>query len=92
MRLDIGIFGIIDLLQPVDGQLFDLVHDLAAAVIAFSGIALCILVGADRTHRLQHIIAYIILGGNQLESRRLPFPFVPDQIENLKILFHMRFR
>ena len=43
--LHIGILGIEDSLQTVDGEVFGLVHNLAAAIVAVAGIAFGILVG-----------------------------------------------
>ena len=60
VRLHIGPFGAVKRLQPVDGQLFDLVHDLATAVIALAGITFRIFVGADGSHGLEHLVRHIV--------------------------------
>ena len=43
--LHVGILGAKELLHAVDGQLFHLIHHLAAAVVALAGIAFGIFVG-----------------------------------------------
>ena len=68
MRLHVGPLCPIDFLDPVDGQLFDLVHHLATAVIALAGIALRILVGTYRAHGLPHILTDIVLRSNEFET------------------------
>ena len=45
VRLHVGVVGAEELLQPVDGELLDLVDDLAAAVIPPPRISLGVLVG-----------------------------------------------
>ena len=92
MGLDIGIFGPVDGLEPVNGQLLDLVDDLAAAVIAVTGIALGVFVGADGTHRLQHLVGDIVFRGDQFESGGLAVLFLADEVEYLEILFHRSFK
>ena len=61
MGLHVGIFGVIELLDAVDGELLDLVDHLAAAVIAPAGIPLRILVGADGAHCFHYLIRNVIL-------------------------------
>ena len=39
VRLDVRVLGSEQLFRPVDGELFYLVHDLAASVVAATGIA-----------------------------------------------------
>ena len=53
VRLDVGVLGAEELLGAVDGEPLDLVHDLAAAVVALAGQPLGVLVGHDVGHRLQ---------------------------------------
>ena len=88
VRLHIGIFGIVEGFQAVYGQLLYLVHHLAAAVVAPAGVALGIFVGADRTHSLQHLGRYIILGSNQFQPRGLAFLLLLYKVEDLKIGLH----
>ena len=89
VRLDIGIFGVIQGTQAVDGQLLNLVHHLAAAVIAFAGVALGVFVGADGAHGGEHFVRYIILGSNEFQAGALPLLFLLDQIKKLSVFFHI---
>ena len=54
MGLNIGKVGAEQLLYPFNGQIFHLVHILAAAVESGSGIAFGILVGEMAAHGLHH--------------------------------------
>ena len=49
VRLDVDMFGAEQLFRALDGETFDDVHELAAAVVTPSGIAFGILVREDRT-------------------------------------------
>ena len=53
--------------SAVDRELLDLVHDLAAAVVPLARIALGVLVGERRAHRLEHRAADEVLARDQLE-------------------------
>ena len=88
VRLDVGPFGSVDGLDAVDGQLFDLVHDLAAAVVALAGVALCVFVGADGAHGLQHLVGHVVFGCDEFEAGLLALILLLDQIDDLDILFH----
>ena len=88
VRLDIGIFRVVELAEPVDGDLLDLVHHFAAAVVALAGIALGVFVGADGAHRGHDLVGDIVLGGNEFEAGGLALFFFLDKVEDLKILFH----
>ena len=48
--LHVGVFGAVEAADAFDGECLDLVHDLAAAVIAGPGIALGIFVGQAGAH------------------------------------------
>ena len=60
MWLNVGIFSVIDLAEAVDRKLLDLVNDLAATIVPLARVAFGVLVGADGSHRLQHVIAYVV--------------------------------
>ena len=81
--LDIGVFGIVDLLQAVDGRLLDLVYDFAAAVVAVAGVALGVFIGADGAHGFKHLVTDIVFGSDELETGRLALIFLLDKIEDL---------
>src|SRR5947207_13895525 len=76
MRLDVGMFCAEKLLGAVTGQGLDYISKFASAIIAPSGIPLCILIGKDRTCSLKHRLADKIFGGNQLQPIMLAFNFV----------------
>ena len=59
-------------LGAVDRQLLGHVDILAAAVVALARIAFRVLVGEDRTLRLQHPRTRVVLRGNQLDVVFLP--------------------
>ena len=54
-------------LGALDGELLDLVHDLAAAVVALAGQALGVLVREHRADGLEHGRPGEVLGRDQLE-------------------------
>ena len=85
----IGIFGIVQGAQAVDGQLFNLVHYLAAAVIALARVALCIFVGAYGAHGFQHFVGDIIFRGNEFQAGGLALLFLADKVKKLRIAFHI---
>jgi 2-methylisocitrate lyase-like PEP mutase family enzyme len=60
VRLNVGIFSVIDLAETVDRKLLDLVDDLAAAIVPLARVALRVLVGAYGPHRLKHVVAYVV--------------------------------
>ena len=70
VRLDVGVLGAEQRLDAVDRQLLDLVHDLAAAVVALARVALGVLVVERRAHRLEHARPGEVLGGDQLDRVR----------------------
>ena len=88
VRLDIGVLGIIQFAETVDGELLNLVHHLAPAIIALSGIPFGVLVGADGAHGFHYLVGNIVFRGNQFKARRLAVVLFLDEVEDLKILFH----
>ena len=87
MRLHVGVLGAEELLGAVAGQVLDHVGELAAAVVAPSGIALGVLVGEHRAHGLQHGLADEVLRGDQLQAFVLAALFMGDGLGNLGIHF-----
>ena len=65
MGLHVHVLGAEELLRALDGQRLHRVGELAAAVVAPVGIALGVLVREDRTLRLEHRLAHVVLGGDQ---------------------------
>ena len=86
MRLHVGVFGAEEGLGAFARKLLDLVDDLAAAVVAPSGIALRVLGGEHRADRLQHGERGVALGGNQLQVRARALLLVVDERCDLGIL------
>ena len=83
VRLHVGVLGAEELLQPVDGELLDLVDDLATAVVAAPGVALRVLVGQRGAHGVDHRPAGEVLTRDQLEpvalAAQLPIDQTGDQ-------------
>src|SRR6056297_1970187 len=76
MWLHIGIFGIEQFLNPVDGQLLRLVNNLTTSIIPSARITFCILVGHAASHGFQHLVTNEIFGGNQLYTIELALSFL----------------
>src|SRR5512140_3862340 len=68
MWLNIRVIGTEDLLRAIDGELLDLVDELAAAVIPLSGKAFGILVREWRAHRLEHRLGNEIFARDELDA------------------------
>ncbi len=71
VRLDVGMRRAEERQRAVPGQGLGLVDFLAAAVVALPGIALGVLVGEDRSHRLEHRRAREVLRGDHLQGLAL---------------------
>ena len=71
MGLHVGVLRAVETADALDGQRLDLVHDLAAAVVARSGIAFGVFVGQDRTHGLHHLVADEVLRSDQFDAMHL---------------------
>ena len=78
MRLDVHVLRPENLFGSGDRQLFDLVDNLAAAVVALSGQAFGVLVGQHRTNGLEHRLAREVLTGDHLEGSRLAIELGPQ--------------
>ena len=85
VRLHVGVVGAEQLLGAVDRQLLDLVHPLAAAVVAAAGVALGVLVGEHRADRLQHGGPGEVLGGDQLQLVALAAQLLVDQARDRRV-------
>ena len=66
--LDIGKFRTKQVLSPLDAQGLDLVHILAAAVVALAGQTFGILIGQDGAHSGDHCSGSEVLGCDQLQA------------------------
>ncbi len=67
MRLDVGKFGVEQLLDAVDRKLLGDVDELAPAVVALARIALGVFVGELRALRRHHGGAGVVLRRDQLD-------------------------
>ncbi|MDT4842831.1 hypothetical protein FQZ97_767460 [compost metagenome] len=76
VRLDVGVVGAEQLLGAVDGQLLDLVDELATTVVALARIAFGVLVGQHRALGFHHRRAGVVLGGDQLDVLFLALGFL----------------
>src|ERR671912_2564781 len=72
-------------LGPLDGDVFDLVYLLAAAVVALAWIALSVLVRKDRALRRQDRRRGEVLARDKLDSRALAFQFAVERVLYLRI-------
>ena len=79
VRLDVRVLGPEQLLRAVDGELLDLVDDLAAAVVAAARVPLGVLVRRHAADRLEHRGPREVLGRDQLDLAALPFELAADQ-------------
>ena len=85
VRLHVRVVGPEQVLRPIDRQLLDLVHHLAAAVVALARIALCVLVRRDARDRLEHARPREVLGRDQLDLAALPVELAADQVGDLGV-------
>ena len=88
VRLDVGIFSVIELLHTLDGKRLDLVYDLATAIVALSGVTFSVFVGADGSHCLHDLVGDVVLGSDKLQTFGLSLALFLNQSEYLSISFH----
>ena len=89
--LNVGVFCAEEPLRAVDADVFDLVDELAAAVVALAGIAFGVLVGEHGTHRRHDRRRHEVFRCDQLQISALARKLLADQtgdlgVELLKIL------
>src|SRR5207344_637173 len=75
-----------ELLHTVACQLFGYINPLAAAVVALARQALGVLVREHRAGGLEHGVAHVVLGRDQLELRALAFQLARDRGVEFRIL------
>ncbi len=78
------------LLCAFDRQSFDLVDELATAVVPLSRVSLGVLVRQDAANRFQHRRADEVLRGDQLDAVTLAAFFAGDRPGNLGIALDLR--
>ena len=83
--LDVDVFGAEELFGAVAGQVFDDVGVLAAAVVALSGVALCVFVGKNGACGFEDRAADEVFGGNHLEAFVLAPYFVFNLLGDLGV-------
>ena len=71
--------------RPVDGQLLDDIHELAAAVVAPAGVAFGIFIGEDGALSSQDRGARVVLRGDHLQPLLLAPAFVLNRLPNLGV-------
>ena len=85
VRLHVGVIGPEQLLESVDRQLLDLIHDVASAVVALARQSFGVLVGERRAHRFHDRRRHEILAGDELQPVALALRFLVDQMRDLRI-------
>ena len=70
--LNVDVFCAEDGFGAVDGQIFDLVHLIAPAVITFAGVAFGIFIGKDRSGRFHDCQRGVIFRRDQIDTIFLP--------------------
>ena len=85
MRLDVDVLGPEDGLAAVDGQLLDLVDDLATPVEPRPGEALGVLVGQHGARGLQDRAAGEVLAGDELKRLLLADEFAAQELVELGV-------
>ena len=85
IRLHVGSLGAKQCLEPVDRELLDDIHVLAATVIPLPRIAFSVLVGHLRALGLHDGRAGVVFGGDQLDVLFLPFVFLLNGCPDLGV-------
>ena len=85
VRLDVGEGRAEQRFRPLARQVFGDVHELAAAVIATTGITLGVFVGQDRPLRVQHRLGDDVLGRDQFDLFALTPQFALNALEDIRI-------
>src|SRR5206468_6295047 len=85
VRLDVRVLGAEEGLRAIDRRLLDLVHDVAAAVVALARVALGVLVRRHAAHGLEDAWPGKVLGSDQLDLAPLPLELLAEQLRNLGI-------
>src|SRR5688500_20382162 len=89
MRLHVRMIGAEQLLRSIDGELLDLIDELAPAVVPFSWKPFGVLVGEGRTHGLEHGFGDEVLAGDQLDAVALPLDLTPDHCRVVRRVFRL---
>ena len=90
VRLDVGVFGAEQVLDPVDRQLLGDVDVFAAAVVAAARVALGVLVGQDGALGFHDGARGEVLGGDHFQGAALAAEFLVQDGGDLGIEFSQR--
>ncbi len=88
MGLDVCVFGVVEGLEPVNCKLLNLVHYLAAAVVALAGVAFGVFICAHGAHGGHYLIRYVVFRCNKFQASALALLFLLDKIKKLNVFFH----
>lgn len=88
MRLNIGVFAVKYLFQPVNGELFRLVHNFTTTIIPPAGISLCVFVGHYIAHGLHDLNRGKIFRCDQFNPMSLAFKFLVNEVKNELVSLH----
>ncbi len=90
--LDVGVFRSEKLFRAITGQVLDDVGKLAAAVIAFTRIALGVFIRKHRAHCFKHGLADKVFRGDEFQSFMLAANLIIDGSGHFGICFEQRAR
>ncbi len=86
--LHVGIFRIKKLTRTVARQIFHLVYDFAAPVVALSRVSLRVFIGEHGAHRFHDRWTRKIFGSDEFNSVDLTLFLSFNELENSAIVFH----
>ena len=85
MWLHVRVLRAEQILRAVDGELLDLVDDLAAAVVPLARISLRVLVGGDGADRFEDGRPREVLRRDQLDLAALPVELAAEQTRDVGV-------
>ena len=91
VRLHVCILSPKELANAVNRELFDLINNLAATVVAMAGVAFSVLVGEDGAHSLHDLRADEVFGCYELDTALLAGTLIADELENSVVSFHISY-
>ena len=86
--LYVHVLGVVELFEPVAGDVLRDIYHLATSVITVTRVALRVLIGQHAAHGFQHLVAHEVLAGNQLNTFCLTFPLTADDVKNSCVSIH----
>ena len=85
VRLHIGIFGTKEFFRPFNGQRLYFIHEFAAAIITFAGIAFGILIGEHTALGSEHSGTDNVFRSDKLQFLPLAIQLTIDILGNFRI-------